>query len=100
VTTARPAKRRSARRRRRDIVLQNADCAEEFDIADSSEVEPGTVMVIDQDGRLRPSERAYDRRVAGVVSVAGECRPAMTLGRARSPPAAARSLSSTGLLQG
>jgi len=81
-------------------VLQNADCAEEFDIADSSEVEPGTVMVIDQDGRLRPSERAYDRRVAGVVSVAGECRPAMTLGSARSPPAAARSLSSTGLLQG
>src|SRR5262249_41983395 len=61
------------------IFLQNADCAEEFEIA--AVVEPGTVMVIDENGRLRPCDGAYDRRVAGVVSGAGECRPAITLGR-------------------
>ena len=61
-----------------DIRLLNADCAEDFD-ASSSDVEPGTVMVAHSDGRLRPSEQSYDKRVAGVVSGAGKLRPAIVL---------------------
>jgi hypothetical protein len=51
-----------------DIRLQGADCAEEFDIIETVSVEPGTVMVIDNESALRPCAQAYDRRVAGVVS--------------------------------
>ena len=62
-----------------DIFLGLADCAEDFEVAEPAE--PGTVMVIDDEGILRPSERAYDRRVAGVISGAGDCRPGIVLGR-------------------
>jgi len=64
-----------------DIVFNNADCAEEFDVSDAAGVEAGVVMVIGDDGRLHPSNREYDRKVAGVVAGAGECRPAIVLGR-------------------
>lgn len=64
-----------------DIICANADCAEEFDVAEIAGVAPGTVMVLDEDGRLRPSASAYDRRVVGVVSGAGSYRPAMILDR-------------------
>ena len=37
-----------------DIILRNADCAEEFDFA-ADEAFPGTVVVIGDDGRLHPS---------------------------------------------
>jgi hypothetical protein len=46
-----------------DIRLTNADCAEDFDIAGLEKVAPGTVMVIDSEGALCPSEKAYDKRV-------------------------------------
>jgi hypothetical protein len=62
-----------------DIFLTNADCAEEFDIATLAEVEPGTVMVLDQSGALQPSQYAYDKKVAGVISGAGEFRPGLIL---------------------
>lgn len=62
-----------------DILLPNADCAEDFDVA--AEVAPGTVMVIGPDGALRPCDRAEDPAVAGVVSGAGTYRPALTLDR-------------------
>lgn len=63
-----------------DILLTNADCAEEFDVAD--DVEPGTVLVLDDHpGRLRTSENAYDSKVAGVVSGAGSYRPGIVLDR-------------------
>jgi hypothetical protein len=64
-----------------DILLLNADCAEEFVVSDDGEVEPGTVMVIEGEDRLRCSEQPYDRRVAGVVSGAGDCRPGIVLGK-------------------
>jgi hypothetical protein len=60
-----------------DILLANADCAEEFDVAEDAS--PGTVMSLDDDGRLCASTRSYDRRVAGVVSGAGGYRPALVL---------------------
>jgi hypothetical protein len=62
-----------------DVRLTNADCAEDFDIADGSAVEPGTVMVLSEEGSLKPSDRAYDKRVAGVVSGAGGYKPAIVL---------------------
>ena len=63
-----------------DIRLANADCAEEFEVAPGCEVEPGTVMVIDESGLLKPSEAPYDRTVAGVVSGGGNMRPGIVLG--------------------
>jgi hypothetical protein len=64
-----------------DIVLQNADCAEDFDIADAETSEPGSLMVLDEQGRLRQSRQPYDRTVVGVLSGAGECRPGIVLDR-------------------
>jgi hypothetical protein len=66
-----------------DIVLENADCAEEFDVAEDEGIEPGMVMVIDGASRLRAGAAPYDKRVAGVLSGAGDCRPGIILGRAR-----------------
>ncbi|CCI16435.1 hypothetical protein MICAE_870002 [Microcystis aeruginosa PCC 9806] len=62
-----------------DIRLVNADCAEDFDILDPETVQPGTVMVIESGGALRQSSRAYDKRVAGVVSGAGNYKPGLVL---------------------
>ena len=62
-----------------DIFLPGADCAEHFDIADAQPIEPGTVVVIDAQGALRQCETAYDRKVAGVVSGAGEYRSGIVL---------------------
>jgi hypothetical protein len=67
-----------------DIRLKNADCAEDFDIVGLEKVEPGTVMVIDADGALRQSDRAYDKRVAGVISGAGSYKPALILDKQES----------------
>jgi hypothetical protein len=64
-----------------DVKLQNGDCAEEFDVVAAEEVGPGTVVVLDNEGNVRQSTEAYDRRVAGVVSGAGNLRPGIVLGR-------------------
>ena len=64
-----------------DIILKNADCAEDFDVAPGETLEPGTVVMVDDDGKLRPTEVAYDRRVVGVVSGAGDTRPGIVLDR-------------------
>jgi hypothetical protein len=63
-----------------DISLPGADCAEHFDISDAEQVETGTVVVIDEQGGLRQSREAYDKRVAGVVSGAGAYKPGIVLG--------------------
>ena len=62
-----------------DIRLRNADCAEEFDIAEDEQIEPGSVVVIDDEGVLRVSWQAYDKRVAGVISGADTYRPGLIL---------------------
>src|SRR5574337_10223 len=61
-----------------DIRLVNADCAEDFDIIEAS-TEAGTVMVLDDQGALRHSYQAYDKRVAGVISGAGHYKPGIIL---------------------
>jgi hypothetical protein len=63
-----------------DVVFVNADCAEEFDVADEISVDPGTVLVLEGES-VRPTESAYDRRVVGVVSGAGNLQPALVLDR-------------------
>jgi hypothetical protein len=64
-----------------DIVLRNADCAEEFDVEDAAGVGGGAVLVLNDRGGLCVAHRPYDRRVAGVVSGAGGLRPGIVLGR-------------------
>jgi len=64
-----------------DVVLTGADCAEDFDIREAAEVEPGTVMTLDDEGALRRCSRAYDRRVAGVIAGAGDYKPGIVLDR-------------------
>jgi hypothetical protein len=57
-----------------------ADFAEDFAVLGTHE-EPGTVMVIDHDNVLRPCHLPYDKRVAGVISGAGNFRPGIILGK-------------------
>jgi hypothetical protein len=76
-----------------DLVLVGADVAEQFDVAGppgdvaAAPVDPGTVVVLDDRGALAPCTHAYDTRVAGVVSGAGDRVPALVLDR--TPDAAA-----------
>jgi hypothetical protein len=57
-----------------------ADCAENFDISDCAEdISEGSVMVLTDDGRLKPSSLPYDPRAIGVVSGAGAYRPGIIL---------------------
>jgi hypothetical protein len=67
-----------------DIRLANADCAEDFDVLDSVTAEPGTVMVLGDEGGLSASSKAYDKRVAGVVSGAGIYKPGIVLDKQKS----------------
>ena len=62
-----------------DIRLINADCAEDFDVSGAVKVEPGTVMVLGHEGALSESQAAYDKRVAGVISGAGNYKPGIVL---------------------
>jgi hypothetical protein len=64
-----------------DVELTGADCAEDFDVRDGDALEPGMVMIIGADSALCASHEAYDTRVAGVLSGAGDCRPGIILGR-------------------
>ncbi len=61
-----------------DVKLMGGDCAENFDV-ETPDVDPGTVMVIGQNGALRQSTEAYDKRVTGVISGAGSYRAAIIL---------------------
>jgi hypothetical protein len=67
-----------------DLRLLNADCAEDFDICATEQIEPGTVMVVGAEGTLEQSRQAYDKRVAGVISGAGEYKPGIVLDKQQS----------------
>ncbi len=56
-----------------------ADCAEEFLVSDTGVVDPGTVLVINDSGSLSPCEKAYDKKVAGIVSGANNYSPGIVL---------------------
>lgn len=67
-----------------DIRLANADCAEDFDVSGAAKVEPGTVMVLGDEGALFESQQTYDKRVAGVISGAGDYKPGIVLDKRKS----------------
>jgi hypothetical protein len=62
-----------------DIILSNADAAEHFDLAESETVTPGSLMVLNHEGKLEPSKTPYDNKVVGVVAGAGNYRPGIVL---------------------
>jgi hypothetical protein len=62
-----------------DVQLAGADLAEHFEVTDVRDIEPGTVMVLEGVDRVRVSDSAYDCKVAGVISGAGEYRPGVVL---------------------
>jgi hypothetical protein len=62
-----------------DLNMTNGDCAEDFDVIDVLSSEPGTVMVLGVEGALVQCSVPYDKRVAGVISGAGDYRPGITL---------------------
>lgn len=63
------------------LEIQGADLVENFRSTDAVKPEPGTVMVIDEqnEGKLKVSTTAYDKKVAGIVSGAGNIRTGVTL---------------------
>ncbi|PFZ80269.1 hypothetical protein COL82_03780 [Bacillus toyonensis] len=67
-----------------DIVLSNADCAEDFDIFEADTIEPGTVMIFGKGDSLQQSQYAYDKRVVGVISGAGNYKPGIILDKQQS----------------
>jgi hypothetical protein len=77
-----------------DLVLLGADLAEQFGVVDGADIEPGSVMVLAGEDRVRACDGPYDRRVAGVISGAGGYRPALVMDRQADP--ARRALALTG----
>lgn len=76
-------------------ITGGADLAERFEVhaAEGAEpVEPGMLVVIDAErpGELRVSQRAYDRRVAGVISGAKGLSPGLVLSAEGNPLADGR----------
>jgi len=69
-----------------DIILPNADVAEEFNIAEAESIEDGSVMVLQDAGILGQSQKAYDKRVVGIISGAGNYQPGIILDKQASQP--------------
>jgi hypothetical protein len=67
-----------------DIRLLGADCAEYFSVPESVHIDPGMALIAGQEDTLQPCEQAYDKRVIGVVSGAGDLRPGILLDKDRS----------------
>jgi hypothetical protein len=62
-----------------DVQLSNADVAEDFSVNISRSFDPGMVMVFGNEGTLEACSEAYDKRVAGVISGAGNYKPGIVL---------------------
>jgi hypothetical protein len=64
-------------------ITGGADFAENFDVAESDMLLPGTVVSIsaDNSGQLHISDKAYDKTVAGIISGAGGIQPGMLMGQ-------------------
>ena len=62
-------------------ITGGADIAEPFSITNPNQISKGSVLIIDEEnsGQLKLSEKAYDYRVAGVVSGAGGINPGISL---------------------
>jgi hypothetical protein len=72
---------------RAEIEITNADFAEDFDIAPTAEigtVEAGMVMVFGPEGQLQPCKKHNDRKVAGIISGAGDFKPGIVMDKRKS----------------
>ena len=67
-----------------DIILNNADCAEEFDVSTMESIEPGSVVSLSENGEIEPCAHEYDKKVVGVISGAGTFSPGIVLDRRES----------------
>jgi hypothetical protein len=63
------------------VGITGADLAEHFAATDNQPIEPGTVIVVDenQPGKIRVSDHAYDHTVIGIISGAGGIHTALML---------------------
>lgn len=61
-----------------DIFLKSTDCAEEFNVF-SGLIDPGSVVVLKDGGMVTPCYSEYDKKVAGVISGAGQYKPGIIL---------------------
>jgi hypothetical protein len=83
-----------------NVITGGGDCAEDFAVDPFDQLEPGTVVVLDEDEILRASTYPYDRRVAGILSGAGGAGPGLILGRpARADDRLPLTLTGRGLVQ-
>lgn len=62
-------------------ITGGADGCEYFQINEPSKLEPGSLVIIDEvnEGKLKLSTKAYDTKIAGVISGAGGVQPGITL---------------------
>ena len=67
-----------------DIQLTNAGCAEHFNIGAGVTVEPGTVMVVGEDGALFPVNMPTTSESQASVSGAGNYKPGIVLDKQES----------------
>lgn len=64
----------------KELQMMGADVAEQFDVSSAGDDVPaGTVAVLDDHGGITACDKPYDRRVAGIVSGAGDRVPAVVL---------------------
>jgi hypothetical protein len=69
------------------LVGPGGDCAEEFVVNSVDNIDPGTVMVLTEEGSIEPSHYAYDKKVSGVISGAGNYKAGILLGKQQSESA-------------
>jgi hypothetical protein len=79
-----------------DVSFPGMDCAEEFVVAESAAVEPGTLMTIGKNGVLEPSASAYDRKIVGVVAGAADLKPGIIMGKGQHGTQPARPIALVG----
>jgi len=82
-------------------ITGGSDLSEQFEIRKPRRdipLEPGMVVAIDQEnpGRLMISDKAYDRRVAGIISGAGNLKPGMMMGQKGTEADGAQAVALTG----
>ncbi len=56
------------------------DVAENFLVSNPNLVTPGCVMTFNEDGTIQACSKQYDKKVAGVISGAGDYKPGLILG--------------------
>ncbi|MFF6773622.1 hypothetical protein ACFY8W_08660 [Streptomyces sp. NPDC012637] len=80
-----------------DIRLVGGDLAELFETRPAAPAcAPGTLMSLDDDGRIAPADRAYDKRVVGIVAGAGSYRPGLILDSGRADDGSAQPIAMVG----